>query len=137
MKSRGFTLWECLLSLVILGLSTLLLNGIIRQIPQTNRQLFARKDQEWHIFLIQLERELEACTYLTVYSQALYLRSGGDNLVTIDRINGKVRKKDNGGYHPLLTEVSLLTFEKLASAIQFTVTFENGEVRIGQWQIPT
>ena len=104
MKSKGFTLLECLLSLMILGLSVLLINGIIRQMPQVNQQLFARKDQEY--------------------------------VVTIDRINGKVRKRDNNGYHPLLTEVSLIYFEKKASSIQFTVTFENGEVRIGQWQIP-
>ena len=43
MKSKGFTLLECLLSLMILGLSVLLINGIIRQMPQVNQQLFARK----------------------------------------------------------------------------------------------
>ena len=56
MKNKGFTLVECLLALVVLGVSLLLNNGIIRQLPQANQQLFARKDQEWHIFLIQLER---------------------------------------------------------------------------------
>ena len=130
MKSKGFTLLECLLSLMILGLSVLLINGIIRQMPQVNQQLFARKDQEWQIFLIQ------TCTYVSVSPYTLFLKSSKENVVTIDRINGKVRKRDNNGYHPLLTEVSLIYFEKKASSIQFTVTFENGEVRIGQWQIP-
>ena len=136
MKSKGFTLLECLLSLMILGLSVLLINGIIRQMPQVNQQLFARKDQEWQIFLIQLERELQTCTYVSVSPYTLFLKSSKENVVTIDRINGKVRQRDNTGYHPLLTEVSLIYFEKRASSIQFTVTFENGEVRIGQWQIP-
>ncbi len=136
MKSKGFTLLECLLSLMILGLSVLLINGIIRQMPQVNQQLFARKDQEWQIFLIQLERELQTCTYVSVSPYTLFLKSSKENVVTIDRINGKVRKRDNNGYRPLLTEVSLIYFEKKASSIQFTVTFENGEVRIGQWQIP-
>ncbi|WCG07515.1 competence type IV pilus minor pilin ComGF [Enterococcus gallinarum] len=112
MKSKGFTLLECLLSLMILGLSVLLINGIIRQMPQVNQQLFARKDQEWQIFLIQLERELQTCTYVSVSPYTLFLKSSKENVVTIDRINGKVRKRDNNGYHPLLTEVSLIYFEK-------------------------
>ncbi|WP_291290815.1 competence type IV pilus minor pilin ComGF [Enterococcus sp.] len=137
MKNKGFTLVECLLSLVILGVSLLLINGIIRQLPQANQQLFARKDQEWHIFLIQLERELQTCTYVSVSPYTLFLKSDKENVVTIDRINGKVRKRDNNGYQPLLTEVSLIYFEKVDTAIQFTVTFENGEIKIGQWQIQT
>ena len=43
MKSKGFTLLECLLSLMILGLSVLLINGIIRQMPQVNQQLLLAK----------------------------------------------------------------------------------------------
>ncbi|MCW3744349.1 ComGF family competence protein [Enterococcus gallinarum] len=48
------------------------------------------------------------------FSESVYtfLKSSKENVVTIDRINGKVRKRDNNGYHPLLTEVSLIYFEK-------------------------
>lgn len=92
MKSKGFTLLECLLSLMILGLSVLLINGIIRQMPQVNQQLFARKDQEWQIFLIQLERELQTCTYVSVSPYTLFLKSSKENVVTIESMGKSVKE---------------------------------------------
>ena len=50
MKSKGFTLLECLLSLMILGLSVLLINGIIRQMPQVNQQLLLAKTKNGRYF---------------------------------------------------------------------------------------
>ncbi len=137
MKTSGFTLIECLLALVVLSVSLLMVDGIIKQIPQVNQQLSDRKDQEWHIFLLQLERELATCTYISVSDYTLFLRSAENNIVTIDRINGVIRKRDNGGYQPLLTEVRGLNYQKVNESIRFTVTFENGVQKIGQWKIHT
>jgi competence protein ComGF len=136
-KTSGFTLIECLLALVVLSVSLLMVDGIIKQIPQVNQQLSDRKDQEWHIFLLQLERELATCTYISVSDYTLFLRSAENNIVTIDRINGVIRKRDNGGYQPLLTEVRGLSYQKVNESIRFTVTFENGVQKIGQWKIHT
>lgn len=137
MKTSGFTLIECLLALVVLSVSLLMVDGIIKQIPQVNQQLSDRKDQEWHIFLLQLERELATCTYISVTEYTLFLRSAENNVVTIDWINGVIRKRDNNGYQPLLTEVSGLIYQKINESIRFTVTFENGVQKIGQWKIHT
>lgn len=137
MKTKGFTLIECLLALMVLSISLLMVDAIIKQIPQVNQQLSARKDQEWHIFLLQLERELAACTYISVTTYTLILHNAQNKTVTIDRINGVIRKRENNGYQPLLTEVSGLTYQKINESIRFTVTFENGEQKIGQWKIHT
>ncbi len=80
--------------------------------------------------LFQLERELSTCTYLSVSETTLYLRSSQNNSVTIDRINRVLRKRDNNGYQPLLTEVTDVSFEKIGAAIRFTVSFENGEQKM-------
>ncbi|OTN77758.1 hypothetical protein A5886_002859 [Enterococcus sp. 8G7_MSG3316] len=137
MRTKGFTLLECVLALVILSVSLLMIDGIIKQIPKVNQQITARKDQEWHIFLLQLERELATCTYISVTDYTLFLQSAENNTVTIDRINGVIRKRDNNGYQPLLTEVSGLRYQKINESIRFTVTFENGEQKVGQWKIHT
>lgn len=137
MKSKGFTLWECLLSLWVLAICLLMISGIVKHLAPVNQQIMARKDQEWHVFLLQLERELSTCTYLSVSETTLYLRSSQNNSVTIDRINRVLRKRDNNGYQPLLTEVADVSFEKIGAAIRFTVSFENGEQKIGQWKIHT
>lgn len=137
MKSKGFTLLECLLSLWVLAICLLLISGIVKHLAPVNQQTMARKDQEWHVFLFQLERELSTCTYLSVSETTLYLRSSQNNSVTIDRINRVLRKRDNNGYQPLLTEVTDVSFEKIGAAIRFIVSFENGEQKIGQWKIHT
>ena len=93
MKSKGFTLLECLLSLWVLAICLLLISGIVKHLAPVNQQIMARKDQEWHVFLFQLEREL--------------------------------------------TDVTDVSFEKIGAAIRFTVSFENGEQKIGQWKIHT
>lgn len=135
MKSKGFTLLECLLSLWVLAIFLLLISGIVKHLAPVNQQIMARKDQEWHVFLFQLERELSTCVYLSVSENTLYLRSSQNNSVTIDRINRVLRKRDNNGYQPLLTEVADVSFEKIGAAIRFTVSFENGDQKIGQWKI--
>lgn len=136
MKSKGFTLIECLLVLLLLSVSLLMTTSIFLQIAPINRQLSARKDQEWHVFLIQLERELKDCTFFHVNSHTLYLKNEKGQDVRINIINGRLRKQENNGFQPLLTEVADLAFEKKDEMIQFTVTFSNKEVRSGRWKIP-
>ena len=127
MKSKGFTLLECLLSLWVLAIFLLLISGIVKHLAPVNQQIMARKDQEWHVFLFQLERELSTCTYLSVSETTLYLRSSQNNSVTIDRINRVLRKRDNNGYQPLLTEVTDVSLRKLAqrSALPFPLRMES------------
>ena len=46
MKSKGFTLWECLLSLWVLAICLLMISGIVKHLAPVNQQIMARKDQE-------------------------------------------------------------------------------------------
>lgn len=135
MKNRGFTLIECLVALFVLGLNMLMLTAILQQAPRINQQLVNRKEQEWQVFLIQLEHELRNCQFVAVDTYVLYLVSAENKPVTIDRINHIVRKRDNNGYHPLLTEVTEIRFQQVGQSIVFRVTFTDGEKKSGQWKI--
>lgn len=107
-----------------------------RQAPRTGQSAdHGSQRSRMACFLFQLERELSTCVYLSVSENTLYLRSSQNNSVTIDRINRVLRKRDNNGYQPLLTEVADVSFEKIGAAIRFTVSFENGDQKIGQWKI--
>ncbi|MDN6144249.1 MAG: prepilin-type N-terminal cleavage/methylation domain-containing protein, partial [Tetragenococcus halophilus] len=58
MKNKGFTLIECAIALMVLGLFLTGILGVFQQSKQVQQMVYGRNLQEWHVFLIQFENKL-------------------------------------------------------------------------------
>ncbi|MHC5374053.1 competence type IV pilus minor pilin ComGF [Enterococcus sp. LJL120] len=139
-NSKGFTLLECLIALLIISgicwLFSLLVGvsqGVSQQFP-TNHQ------QEFYTFLFQLEQEAAPLQTLTVsnhqlsFSDPLPGKYDKDPSFTISYRNERIDKtKKNQGTQPLLTSVKQLTMTVLEGEIEFKVLFQDGKESQGSY----
>lgn len=124
----GFTLLECLLALFLFSIICLLSSGYAKNAQVTGRHLQNASEKEWHIFLIQLENELEGCTFLSAEADRLTLYDEEKRYtVLIEYKQQKIIKSANGGYQPLLTQVKSAVFNQENQRIQLQLDFENGQ----------
>lgn len=135
MKNRAFTLLECLVAMLVLSLSLLMLTAVFLQVPKVNQLIAAKKEQEWQAFFIQFERELQGCTYVSASSRELLLKNSKNQTVKINLANRILKKQENNGYQPLLTEVESVNFEQKNTIVELSIMFTNGEKKIGHWKI--
>ena len=135
-KHKGFTLIECLLSLMILSSLLLLFSALINNIAVTTRYLKYTEEKEWQIFLIQIENELTDCTYESTTSNKITLKNKKNNhTVLIENKLQKIVKVDNGGFHPLLINIKQALFSDKGNYIKMEVTFMNNRSYSGKWII--
>lgn len=140
---RAFTLLECMVALSVLSLIFLMLSGVFTQSQEISRRVQGRQELEWHVFLVQLENQLTLGTFQSVRRGELVFnrtKLDEDKEVTFSIKRSEKTKtvylSDNGGVEPMLTQVTDLAFQREGDVILFTVTFTNGEEKIGQWTIP-
>lgn len=135
-RFSGFTLIECLVSLMILSLMCLFFSTAIRHVVNVTHHLQSENERMWHIFLIQLEHELKNCQYQKIEDQAIVLiNQTNQHQVQIVFKKGKIIKVDNGGYQPLLMNVKEIVFKEEGKSIYLTVFFENQVTVSGKWHI--
>lgn len=140
---HGFTLTECLLSLLLTSLFFLMLSGIFTQSQQVLQQVERREELEWQIFLIQFDKITEKGTFRDMSATALIferdeLHEGKVVTLAIKYSSNKkyIYLSNNGGTEPILTQVQAVHFERQGDAILFTVRFLNGVEKVGKWTIP-
>ena len=139
----GFTLIECLVSLTIISLFFLIISGTFQQSQKIRQQVESREELEWQIFLIQFDKITEKGTFRSVSSTGLVfdrheLHEGKVVGLAI-KYSAKhqyIYLSNNGGTEPILTQVQSLVFERVNQTILFTVTFLNGDEKVGKWTIP-
>lgn len=130
----GFTLIECLLALIILTVICLLFSASIKNAAVVTKHLKNEREKEWHIFVIQLENELRNCRYEKSQENRIILKNKkNDKIVWIEYKLGKIIKVENGGYHPLLTEVKQANFKEEGKSIVINATFENNLNFTAKW----
>ncbi|OJG72000.1 hypothetical protein RV12_GL001083 [Enterococcus quebecensis] len=101
------------------------------------KRLKSERKKEWHIFMIQLENELKDCRYEKTQNDKIILRNKRNNkTVWIEYKLGKLVKVENGGYHPLLTDVKQAIFIEENNSVKIKVTLENNENVTTKWIIP-
>lgn len=126
LRYNGFTLLESLLALFLFSVICLLASGYIRNAQVISKHLQNASEKEWHIFLIQLENELEECTLVSVMpNQLLFFDKKNQYEVLIEFKQKKLIKSANGGYQPLLTQVETAVFIQNEDKIALQVCFEN------------
>lgn len=133
---KGFTLLESLVALMMLSLIFLLFFSVLENSKAIIKQLETSEEKAWHIFLIQLENELEGCFIEEVYSNKIGLKKKQTkHLVWIENKLGKIVKVENGGYQPMLIKVKEASFDKKMASVEMTVLFENNQKFVGRWSL--
>ena len=100
---------EAAFALTVNTMVLLLMMGGMEVIRTANIQMEKTQDAEWHLFLIQLEHELE--DELLVQKTSTTIRTKSQNpadaaAYTYEfRINKVLRYKNGAGYHPMQLSV--------------------------------
>ena len=139
-SQAGFTLLEAAFALVVNTMVLLLMMGGMEVIRTVNIQMEKTQDAEWHLFLIQLEHELE--DELMVQKTSTTVRTKSKNpadtaVYTYEfRINKVLRYKNGEGYHPMLLQVKALKYEVTNEGISIQATLSDDQTRRAHLILP-
>ncbi|KAF1301925.1 competence type IV pilus minor pilin ComGF [Candidatus Enterococcus willemsii] len=143
MKTKGFTLLECVIALLLLSLSLLVIPTMIQQSKRINHHVLGRDDQTWHVFLIQLENKLSEGEFSHIKNNKIYFYKFREKTnvpyecqIELNQTKGELVIREDGGYEPILTEVQSLRVIQEVNRVLIEITFLNGEVKKSQWNEP-
>ena len=109
-------------------------------IRTANIQMEKTQDAVWHLFLIQLEHELE--DELLVQKTSTTIRTKSQNpadaaAYTYEfRINKVLRYKNGAGYHPMLLHVKALKYEVTNEGVFIQATLSDDQTRRAHLILP-
>lgn len=139
-SQAGFTLLEAALALTVNTMVLLLLMGGMEVIRTADIQMEKTQDAEWHLFLIQLEHELE--DELLVQKTSTTIRTKSQNQADTAtytyefRVNKVLRYKNGEGYHPMLLHVKALKYEVTNEGISIQATLSDNQMRSAHLILP-
>lgn len=136
LKSKGFTLLESLVALLMLSGILLLLSGLIQHAHKMEQVLSGYHQLEWEIFLLQLDNELDDVEYITTAQNEISTKiedKGKMVPLVILKVNRKIIKRQSGGNQPLLTGVDRFVCQEKNHGVDFIVTFTDGKQKRGTW----
>ncbi|EPH93163.1 hypothetical protein D920_03129 [Enterococcus faecalis 13-SD-W-01] len=122
----------------LLVLSGVLLTAdlLIRQAGKLDETLQRKDYQDWLVFLIQLENELEAATSVKIENNRLIYEKNERSYIIEQHRNMIRRRRDAGGHQPMLMDIAQFEFIEESLFIAFAAEFENGEQEYGKWTRP-
>ncbi|CZQ80108.1 Hypothetical protein Tcol_13 [Trichococcus collinsii] len=139
-SQAGFTLLEATFALMVNTMVLLLMVGGMEVIRTSNSQMEKTQDAEWHLFLIQLEHELEDELLVQKASTTIRTKSihqADTAAYTYEfRINKVLRYKNGEGYHPMLLHVKALKYEVTNEGISIQATLSDDQTRRAHLILP-
>ena len=136
----GFTLLEATFALIVNTMVLLLMMGGMEVVRTADIQMEKTQEAEWHLFLIQLEHELD--DEFLVQKTSTTIRTKSQNpadtaAYTYEfRINKVLRFKDGTGYHPMLLQVKALKYEVTNEGIIIQATLSDNRARSAHLILP-
>lgn len=125
----AFTLIECLLALLVLGMALFFTTPLIETTIRAEKQLSSYRDQEFEVGMLQLDYEMRGFVYKE-NAEALCRYQDLEGKVAEFRItNNKFIKSYNGGHHPLLTRIRTVKMTKQPHSILIEFHFRDGGTR--------
>lgn len=140
-KYQGFTVFECLVALLVISLVALLINDLIRVEKQLRESNQLKSAIKWHLFLIQLENSSQGWQYVSSTQQSITFKdrldNHSDNYLIIEGGQKQLKKRKRGGYEPLLFEVADWSVRESQKGLRLKVEMSDGghyESLFYQWQ---
>ena len=75
-KVRAFTLLECLVALLVIAGSVQVYQGLTTVLVSNVKQVRQQENQDWLLFVQQMEAELEGCQLVKVVTIEVILKNG-------------------------------------------------------------
>ena len=106
-KLRAFTLLECLVALLVIAGSVQVYQGLTTVLVSNVKQVRQQENQDWLLFVQQMEAELEGCQLVKVEWNKLYVKKDNQDLAFGLSSASDFRKTnaDGRGYQPMLFDV--------------------------------
>ena len=127
-KVRAFTLLECLVALLVIAGSIQVYQGLTTVLVSNVKQVKQQENQDWLLFVQQMEAELEGCQLVKVEGNKLYVKQDNQYLAFGLSSASDFRKTnaDGRGYQPMLFNVKSSTISQNNQIVTIQVTLKNG-----------
>lgn len=139
---RGFSLIEVLLALSVSTLTILLFSAILTQLVTVRNQTNDDRQIEWHLFLNQLEHDIEDNVLRDVANNRIRMWEVKEGVVQRDFIGynlnsskNVVRTRNGLGQQLMLMHIDSLSINRMGNKIELMVTFQNGESFSGRVKV--
>lgn len=138
---QGFTLIECLVSLVVLGIIILSFGWFLQiESKLANRPRGLTSSLEWHLFTTNLDNTSQNWRFLKLENGNIWFSEPagkeGNDIFFIDFVSSQLRKRKNNGVELLLDNVDNVSYSIGEVDIRMDVTFTDGKKYQGifpQW----
>ncbi|MDW0108936.1 competence type IV pilus minor pilin ComGF [Sporosarcina aquimarina] len=132
-REDGFTLLESLFQLVIAIAFLHLIVLFLLFKDASYKQLTDSKTIEWELFMIDMQKDLEAVTAIDINAGGSVLNAYSEeigNKKEYSSVGGVIRRRiGNQGHVPLLTSVHSVQFIEEGTAVTVIATLQNGTKR--------
>ncbi|MEB6547520.1 ComGF family competence protein [Heyndrickxia sporothermodurans] len=129
MNEKGFSLIECIFSLLILSTILAFFPLLIKAYERIDHAYSTEKDFEWNLFLMELRKELRTSNGWVVTGNSLYLNRGQE-VVVYEKYNQSIRRRVDGkGHEVVLQKVKQINFNSNKNEIILHVQFVNNHSR--------
>lgn len=137
---KGFTLLECVISLMVLTLIIQSFSWFLQIERQSVRSKGRSSSLEWHLFATNLDNASENWRFIKMENELIWFKDSqereGDNLFFIEQVNYQLRKRKHNGVELLLENVEAVWYSTSETKIRMEVTFTDGKKYRGdfpQW----
>ena len=127
-KVRAFTLLECLVALLVIAGSVQVYQGLTTVLVGNVKQVRQQENQDWLLFVQQMEAELEGCQLVKVEGNKLYVKQDNQDLAfgLSSATDFRKTNADGRGYQPMLFDVKSSTVSQKNQIVTIQVTLKNG-----------
>ncbi len=131
-KSPSFTLVEALFSLVFLSLILLLFQGALQQFFFFKDNQLASKQEDFHLFLMQLEYEMKGFTFKELKGKQITFEDEEGKKAIFQPYLEMIRKSYKTGHHPLVMDIKTWNVKKENTGFLVEVQFLNHQTYEGK-----
>ncbi|MDH5160116.1 competence type IV pilus minor pilin ComGF [Heyndrickxia oleronia] len=125
----GFTLIECILTMLIISMIFLLFPLLIKTYEHINQSLSTEEDYEWNLFLIQLRKEMRESDGWDVSNNRLFLKMN-DQMIMYEQYGTVLRRRvDSEGHEIVLQNIDQVLFGVNDLKLQVHIQFINHHQR--------
>ena len=126
-KIKAFTLLETLVALLVLSGGMLVFQSMTKLLAFELRQQQENKQQEWLLFVDQLETELSRSQFDRVENDKIYVKQDGKHIALGKSRSDDFRKTDASGrgYQPMVYGLKAAPITQKGNLVCFRFQFEN------------
>ena len=127
-NSKGYTLLEMLLTLIIFALIALWLVLAIPLLKYQNNFEDYLPFMEWRVFITQAKMEIQSSEEMWILNNRLYLKKDGA-VIQYEKYETMIRRKvANEGHEPLLMGIQEVNFMLEGKWLQIRAKTKDGEI---------